>query len=753
LYRLAQPISVTTKTSPHLLTILSKLNQIGTAINQSQSDNLTDLKETLNFIVETATEVVPGSSAVIYTYNEKGGIFDISSRVASKQHDETQPDDAPRPNGMGITAVNKKQRILSYEMPDYEINPARADQGAIAVACYPLIVAEEILGALYVYLHESRAFNEIELLMLDNFVNLTAMTLAASKRVTQAQQDQLRKERELRRIRRAGRLISSRTSFKDTLDVILQMALEVTDAQYGIFRLVNKEGTHLIAHAFIGAQQGKPATEALPINDKSVMGNVAIQCEPLIISDLLEEPWKSLYYPLDRELVMRSELAVPLIGASGRLEGVLNLESPHVNAFSKQDRYILQILATQAVTALQEVRLLTVIQEVTAILLTEPIQTVHRSIVEKACDLLNAQNCILWLCEENQLVAKMALTSKITGWRINQKDSLIGKGMFEKKNSIILKANQDLPDNIGEATNYGPALIAPLFIPGMLNNKPIGVLSVYFSENSLRDFEQIDWDINVLNILGHYATLAIQSATHQEELRLAQERHTVIEAFAAIGEIASNLLHQLNNKIGSIPVRVEGIQGKRQSIIETDVYLRTNLLEIERSATEAIEIVRDSLFHLRPIQFSSVAVKDAVDTALSSSHFPEGIRIFRQKLSKLPKVHACPQRLPLVFSNLIDNASRVMQGQGEIHITGNRQENKVVIRITDTGPGIPLDIQDHIFELDYSTSGADQPGNLGFGLWWVKTLIARFGGLIYVESDGRSGTTFILELPIAEVEA
>ena len=303
---------VNTKTPTHLITILTKLNQIGAAINQSKSDNLTDLKETLNLIVETATEVVPGSSAVIYTYNEKGGAFDITSRVASKQHDESQPDDAPRSNGMGITAVNKKQRILSYEMPDYEINPAKADQGAVVVACYPLIVADDILGALYVYLHESRVFSDIELLMLDNFVNLTAMTLAAAQRVTQAQQDQLRKERELRRIRKAGRLISSRTSLKDTLDVILQMALEVTDAQYGIFRLVNRSGTHLITHAFIGAQLGKPATEALPINDKSVMGRVAIQREPLIISDLQEEPWKSLYYPLDRELVMRS--SVPVAG-------------------------------------------------------------------------------------------------------------------------------------------------------------------------------------------------------------------------------------------------------------------------------------------------------------------------------------------------------------------------------------------------------------------------------------------------------
>jgi len=743
---------VKTKTHPHLLTILSRLNQIGAAINQSKADNLTDLAETLYLIVESATEVVPGSSAVIYTYDAKGGIFDISSRVASEQHDESQPDDAPRPNGMGMTAVNKKQRILSYEMPDYEINPARADRGAFTVACYPLIVAEEILGALYVYLHEARAFSDIELLMLDNFVNLTAMTLATTQRVIQAQQDQLRKERELRHIRRAGRLISSRTSFSDTMEVILQMALEVTDAQYGIFRLVNKEGTHLITHAFIGAQQGKPATESLPIDEKSIMGTVATRRDPLIISDLSEEPWKNLYYPFDRELVMRSELAVPLIGASGRLEGVLNLESPQANAFSKQDRYILQILATQAVAAIQEVRLLTVIQEIAALLLTEPLQTVHHAIVEKACDLLNVTDCILWLSEKNQLIAQVASNQEIPGWRIKLADSLIGKAVLDGETRVLPEANQDLPDNIVEKTNYGPALVAPLFGAGLTNSNPIGALSAHFSKNSSRNFEQFDWDKNVLNILGHYATLAIQSATHQEEMRAAQERETVTEAFAAIGEIASNLLHQLNNKIGSIPVRVEGIQDKKQSLLEADTYLRTNLLEIENSATEAIEIVRENLFHLRPIQFSSVSIKDAVETALSMSSFPEGIRVFYKKLGTLPKVHACPKRLPLVFTNLMDNASRVMQGQGEIHITGGRRDNNVIVRVTDTGPGIPADLHETIFELNYSANPANQPGNLGFGLWWIKTLMARFGGMISVESDGRSGTTFILELPLAENE-
>jgi sensor histidine kinase regulating citrate/malate metabolism len=67
----------------------------------------------------------------------------------------------------------------------------------------------------------------------------------------------------------------------------------------------------------------------------------------------------------------------------------------------------------------------------------------------------------------------------------------------------------------------------------------------------------------------------------------------------------------------------------------------------------------------------------------------------------------------------------------------------------DSGPGIAPEMQSQIFELNFSQ--AAHPGKLGFGLWWVKTLMTRLGGSVAVESDGRDGTTFRLRLPTAEV--
>jgi signal transduction histidine kinase len=60
-------------------------------------------------------------------------------------------------------------------------------------------------------------------------------------------------------------------------------------------------------------------------------------------------------------------------------------------------------------------------------------------------------------------------------------------------------------------------------------------------------------------------------------------------------------------------------------------------------------------------------------------------------------------------------------------------------------------MHDSIFEFDaFSGPGAGRQGSLGFGLWWVKTLLMRLGGSVTVRSDGISGTTFRLRIPRAE---
>ncbi|MBK9925249.1 MAG: GAF domain-containing protein [Anaerolineales bacterium] len=708
---------------PRLLEALAILNQISNAINHIGSDDESSNELSLQLIVDSAIRVVPGSSAVIYTYNQITDSFEKESRVSAEPEERKSAattnwqDDAPRPNGIGMRVLKRRQRAFSYTEADVDVHPYHAALGVKAVACFPLIVAKQAVGILYIYLHEERQFTHLEQLMLDNFVNQAAMAIYHSHRLAGIKRDLTRKDEELNQLRRAGLVISSRLRLEETLDSILQLALEITNAQYGIFRLVDKSGNYLVTSAVSGVQFEHPLIERIPLSGNSIMARVAQTREPLLIPDLRNEQWSKIYYPLDSELEMRSELAVPLIDASGRLEGVLNLESPKPNGFTEEDNHMLQSLATHAITAIQEVRLLDALQEIAQLLISQPTQKVLDRLCVMASELLNTTSSAIWLSNESgelQLVSSNGSVKNVG--KISEK--------IDEPNSLLMP----LPK--GEQARA-------LGMFGVFNTEPGGGRSV-----------QSEWDKKVLACLANYAVLAVQNESHQKALRASQEQHWTAETFAAVGDISANLLHNMNNKVGTIPVRIQSIQDKYKKLLEKDTYLSNNLAEIERSAGEAMQVAQENLSHLRPIRMGKVQIASRVADALRNVQVPAAVRIEINGLDELPTVIAGGQNLTFVFVNLIENAIAAMHGHGLIVIQGTSGNGWVEISLTDSGPGISPELHNQIFELNFSGRAGAHPGKMGFGLWWVKTLMTRLGGSVTVESDGQHGTTFRLRLPV-----
>ncbi|MBN1310331.1 MAG: GAF domain-containing protein [Anaerolineae bacterium] len=736
-----------------LLAALASLNQISATINRMGSSSEASFEQTLHLIVESATKVVPRASAVIYVYDQERAAFDSESRVSAGERTIRITGDTPRPDGTGVRALAQRRRVLSYEESDLDVHPViRENAGAKVSACFPLVVADQIVGALYVFLHEERRFSRLELLMLDNFVNQAAMAIHQTRQIASVQRDLARTEDELSYLRHAGLLIFSRLRLEETLEAILQMAMDVTHAEFGIFRLLDKDGRNLITRVVAGATMSHPQTEALPVDGKSIMGWVAQHRQPVCISDLRDEPWCNLYYPLEEGMEMRSELAIPLIDASGRLEGVLNLESPMPGAFSEQDSHLLQALATQAMIAIQEVRLLDALQEVAQRLLTQPCQPVLDHLAALARDLLNAAASAIWTLEGDQLVLRTSMGDYLSGERIPLHDSLAGRAILQRGAITSQDVRVDERFNrsdLARERGWVRALVVPMLTSD--NLKPVGAFGVFSTATEEGRFTESEWDTKVLTCLAYYAALAVHNASRQEALRAAQEQHAVAETFAVVGDIAANLLHRLNNKIGAIPVRVEGIQDKCSAALAADPYLSDNLEEIERSADEAMETVRESLSHLHPIDLSLVNVVDCVRAAVMAARLPNGVKVhLGGTLDALPEVVAGQRSLTMVFANLLDNASDAMQGKGTITVEGAVRDDWVEIAVCDDGPGIAPELHDRIFELNFSGRASPQPGKLGFGLWWVKTWMTRLGGSVAVESDGQCGTTFRISLPRAK---
>jgi signal transduction histidine kinase len=274
------------------------------------------------------------------------------------------------------------------------------------------------------------------------------------------------------------------------------------------------------------------------------------------------------------------------------------------------------------------------------------------------------------------------------------------------------------------------------------------MFGVFHSEAGQVKSDKSEWDKKVLACLANYAVLAIQNETHQLALRSSQERHLIAETFAAVGDISANLLHNVNNKVGTIPVRIQSIQDKYNQLLENDSYLTNSLKEIETSAMAAMQIVQENLSYLRPIRMENVQLALRISDAIRSVQIPQEIHIKVSGVENLPLVNANSQNLTFVFKNLIENAIDALHRKGEINILGSSNKSWVEVSVTDNGPGISAELQEQIFELEFSNRA--QPGKMGFGLWWVKTWMTRLGGSISVVSDGRHGTTFTLRLPTAD---
>jgi GAF domain-containing protein len=363
--------------------------------------------------------------------------------------------------------------------------------------------------ALAVTLPPGRSLTPDERAMLENIAIHASAALERVRQAARWQQSLRRKEDELARLRRADMLISSRLQLGETLESILQMALEVTGARYGIFRLLNEEGTHLITRAVAGEDMGQPHTEALPLDNSTITGRAAVARKTLCIADVRDPSWQDVYYPLDKKLTMRSELVTPLIGAGGRLEGILNLESPEVSAFSDDDALLLQSLAIQAVIAIQEVRLLDALQELSARLLADRPEELYRRVVQLARELLGAEAAGLWLQENTGHFTLQAARPEI----------------FHPLPGAIpdlhppLKARNPVIVTLPGAT-WPQGLVAPLLAGEKA--PPIGVLGVFASPG--QRLPSSDWDKKVLVLLARHAALSAISARRQALLRRLSPR-------------------------------------------------------------------------------------------------------------------------------------------------------------------------------------------------------------------------------------
>jgi two-component system NtrC family sensor kinase len=117
----------------------------------------------------------------------------------------------------------------------------------------------------------------------------------------------------------------------------------------------------------------------------------------------------------------------------------------------------------------------------------------------------------------------------------------------------------------------------------------------------------------------------------------------------------------------------------------------------------------------------------------------------------LKPIRANPIRIRQMMDNLIGNAIKYTPDEGFIHVTLSMQDSQIILKIQDTGPGIPLEEQSHVFEKFYrATNAPDGVEGSGLGLAIVKSIVDSHQGRVWVEPNIGKGSSFIVILPTQE---
>ncbi len=140
-------------------------------------------------------------------------------------------------------------------------------------------------------------------------------------------------------------------------------------------------------------------------------------------------------------------------------------------------------------------------------------------------------------------------------------------------------------------------------------------------------------------------------------------------------------------------------------------------------------------------------VPETIDTVLIIYHnqLKYGIEVSKEYEPDLPAILGLPDQLSQVWTNIISNAIQAMQGKGTLHVAVRREGDDILASFTDSGPGIPKEIQDKIFEAFFTTKPAGE--GTGLGLDISRRIVEKHGGKIYFESEPGK-TTFYVRLPI-----
>ncbi len=282
-----------------------------------------------------------------------------------------------------------------------------------------------------------------------------------------------------------------------------------------------------------------------------------------------------------------------------------------------------------------------------------------------------------------------------------------------------------------------------------------------------------------------------------DNLKSTQTQLLEADKMASLGQLTAGIAHEINNPINFVYAGIGSLKTNIQDLIEVlENYEEVDAQNVEEKLKEIMELKEDMEFEevLEEVNELTESIKrgaertaeivkglrtfsrlDEDDIKMADMHenLDATLSILRNQYKNrveivkeyghIPSIECYPGKLNQVFMNIISNAIQAIEGEGKIFIkteqagTSNQESadqaplSSVLIRIRDTGKGMPEEIRKRVFEPFFTTKEVGE--GTGLGLSIVHSIIEKHQGKIEVESEAGVGTEFIITLPIKQPNA
>ncbi len=275
--------------------------------------------------------------------------------------------------------------------------------------------------------------------------------------------------------------------------------------------------------------------------------------------------------------------------------------------------------------------------------------------------------------------------------------------------------------------------------------------------------------IEIMGVLGKIVSTRLRAAdevrtsiVHAESRlarrvqQLATEKERLAELERLRQETTDLIVHDLRSPLNCIEASLQLLQmilpedvlASCAKIIELALGSCKDVLKLVDSLLEVARIESDEL--ILDLQLVSLLplITDIVDR-LRLLAKQNNITLDLNAPAELPSIQGDGNKLERVLDNLLDNALKYTPEGGLITVAVRLVNGQVEVRVTDTGPGIPLEYQGRIFERFTRVPGYEgrRPG-LGWGLAFCRSVIEAHGGRIWLESKVGQGSTFAFTIPV-----